>query len=135
MAEKKYVSFILKLIKQTKEQLLQWRYLDENKSLCRNMDWMDEDDSISVMLSEKEEPTFYFDVENSFYCRIKENYIVLCVSDNEPAELFVIPSTFKCIVQLTPDEYGEHITRLLNLVRSTFPSGENFIDEFISGEN
>lgn len=47
------------------------------------------------------------------------------------ATLYVIPRTFKKVVILSPDLYGEFITRLLNLVQSKFPSGDAFIDSFL----
>lgn len=135
MGEQKYVTFISILIEETKEGSVVWDYLDRHLQLCRNMDWVDEDTVFSAMtqaLSGKNKRTFYFDTENSFCCKIKEVQIVLYVSGNDPAEMFIIPNTFKRIVHLTPDTYGNHITRLLNLVRAQFPSADVFIDEFIS---
>lgn len=78
--------------------------------------------------------SFSFNVEDSFYCEVKDNYIVLYVTDNDPATLFVIPPAYKSIVQLTPDEYGSLITRLLNLVKNRFPSADAFIDDFLENE-
>ena len=39
--------------------------------------------------------------------------------------------TYKKEVEFSPDEYGEYITRLLNLVQSQFPSADAFIDDFL----
>lgn len=135
MAEKKYIDFIEKLVNRTKEGRISWNYLDQNINLCRNMDWVDDDSVFSAMsqaLAGKSQRSFSFNVEDSFYCKVQDNYIVLYVTDNDPATMFVIPPTCKSIVQLTPDEYGSPITRLLNLVKNQFPSADAFIDEFIS---
>lgn len=43
----------------------------------------------------------------------------------------VILETYKKVVEFSPDEYGEYITRLLNLVQSQFPSADAFIDDFL----
>ena len=59
---------------------------------------------------------------------------MLLVRSNQPAVLYVVPNTYKKIVKLSPDEYGELITRLLNLVESQFPNAEDFIEEYI-GKN
>lgn len=132
MADKKYNVFLEKLIKQTKENKIEWKYLDSNKSLCESMCWIEEIFPSVEIFSGNKEYSFNFNAENSFYCEVKGTYIALYVAKNNPAELLVIPPTFKSIVQLTPDEYGENITRLLNLVKSQFPSGDAFIDDFIN---
>lgn len=134
MAESKYTNFIGKLINRTKEEKISWSYLDQNIQLCREMNWLDDDSVFSAMsqaLAGKNRRSFSFNVEDSFYCKVKDNYIVLYVTDNDPATLLVIPPTCKSIVQLTPDEYGSLITRLLNLVKNRFPSADAFIDDFL----
>ena len=57
--------------------------------------------------------------------------ILSYVSTNQPASLFIVPETYKKVVEFSPDEYGEYITRLLNLVQSQFPSADAFIDDFL----
>lgn len=137
MAENKYTSFILKLINRTKEEQITWSYLDQNVQLCREMNWLDDDNvfsAVSQALVGKNRRSFSFNVEDSFYCKVNDNHIVLYVTDNDPATLFVIPPTCKSIVQLTPDEYGSLITRLLNLVKNQFPSADAFINDFLENE-
>ena len=69
----------------------------------------------------------------SFACdKVVQTYVVLYVWNNNPAKLYVVPNTYKKVVKLEPDEYGEYITRLLNLVQSQFPSGEAFIDSILN---
>lgn len=138
MAESKYSSFVEELIKMTKEKRLRWEYLDSNKSLCKNMNWVENENSflaIEAALSGKYGHNFRFDIDRSFYCTVNETNIVIYVADGNPASIFVIPPTFKRIVELLPDEYGEKTTRLLNLVESQFPSADAFIDEFLEKNN
>lgn len=133
MAEKRYIKFIEKLIEETKKTNLKWDYLDSNKPLCYSMNWAGGNvlTTMAVALSGNTDTVFRFDKENSFCCKIRDNYVVLFVEDSNPATLYVIPPTFRSIVQLTPDEYGEYVTRLFNLVQSQFPSADAFIDSFL----
>ena len=137
MVEKKYINFIEKLTKMTKDNLIKWEYLDSSTHLCQNMNWMEGDSgllAITGAISGKLERTYEFDRERSFYCKSNENYIVLYVTTGNPAIMFVIPPTFKKIIQLLPEDYGDYITRLLNLVESQFPSADAFIDDFLKDE-
>ena len=72
-----------------------------------------------------------FNTEDSFYANKNGTNIVIYVSTNQPASLFIVPETYKKVVEFSPDEYGEYITRLLNLVQSQFPSADAFIDDFL----
>lgn len=137
MGENNYINFLEKLIKLTKDQQIVWHYLDSNKPLCRNMNWMEGESTfsaITVALSGRNEHLFEFDTERSFYSKIDENYIVLYTETSNPAVMFVIPPTFKKIIKFSPDEYGDYITRLLNLVESQFPSADAFIDDFLKDD-
>lgn len=136
MVEKRYIEFIEKLIMQTKSRKVEWNYLESNRSLCYHMNWIVNTgnsllSTVSMAFSGNGEDSFKFNEESSFYSKIQENYIVLYVVDSSPAELYVIPPTFKRIVRLMPDEYGDHITRLLNIVLNQFPSGDAFINDFL----
>lgn len=62
---------------------------------------------------------------------LRSNKLLKDVSTNQPASLFIVPETYKKVVEFSPDEYGEYITRLLNLVQSQFPSADAFIDDFL----
>ena len=132
MAEKKYIAFINKLINDTKERNIKWEYLDKNKTLYEGMGWTKSSNMFGLLQGEKEIVHTDFNIEDSFYTKMNGTYIVIYVYGIQPATLYVIPETFKKIVALSPDEYGEFITRLLNLVQSQFPSGETFIDGFLS---
>ena len=131
MAEKKYIDFLNILINDTKEGRIEWKYLDKNKPLYEGMNWTKVSNMFGILAGEKETLRADFNVEDSFYTSANETYIVIYVWGNQPATLYVIPETFKKIVTFSPDEYGEFITRLLNLVQSQFPSGEAFIDSFL----
>lgn len=133
MDSERYVSFLKKIIEDTKENKMQWRYLDSNDSLYEGMEWTKTKTEFGLF-SQKEHVYPDFDTENSFYTSIMDTYIVLLVHSNQPAILYIVPKTYKKVVTLRPDEYGELITRLLNLVESQFPNGENFIEEYI-GKN
>lgn len=131
MAEKKYIEFLNKLIDDTKERKIDWKYLDKNKTLYEGMNWTKVSSVLGLFSGEKEKTYADFNVEDSFYTIVNETYIVIYVYGTQPATLYVIPGTFKKVVILSPDLYGEFITRLLNLVQSQFPSGDAFIDSFL----
>lgn len=135
MADQRYVDFLAKLIKDTKERKIRWRYLDTNKSLYEGMGWTRTTTDFSAFPGNREKVFLDFNKEDSFFANEKGTYIVIYVWGNQPAKLYVVPETYKKVVTLSPDEYGEHITRLLNLVQSQFPNAENFIDSFLSGTN
>ncbi len=132
MADQRYINFIEDLIRRTKEQKLNWRYLDRNSHLYEGMHWVDERPTLHIFSSGGDKTVPNFNVEDSFYTNIGDTYVVLYVWNNNPAKLYVVPNTYKKVVKLEPDEYGEYITRLLNLVQSQFPSGEAFIDSILN---
>lgn len=134
MAEKKYLDFIRKIIQQTKENVLQWDYLDTNKPLYEGMGWVNKKINYNLFSSNTETISPNFDVEDSFFTRIDGMSVVLFVRQEELAKLYVVPNTYRKVVILTPDEYGEYITQLFNIVQSKFPNAELFIDEFL-GKN
>ena len=82
-------------------------------------------------LGAKETITPDFNQEDSFFAHMGDMYIVIYVWYNEPAKLYIVPKTYKKVTVLPADEYGEYITRLLNLVQSQFPNAETFIDNFL----
>ena len=138
MAERKYINFIEKLVEQTKENSIKWAYLDSNLQLCKKMNWVYDDNGFTAMaaaLSGKSNQSFEFDAEHSFYCKIESNYIVLYVADRNPVIMLVIPPTFKNIARFSPDEYGDSVTRLHNLVESHFPSADAFITTYLLDTN
>lgn len=126
----KYADFLEEILRQTKENMLSWNYLDKVKSLYEGMNWTSRSTEFGLF---GKQVSLYpdFDTENSFYCNIDKTYLVLLVRNNQPATFYVVPATFKNVVTLTADEYGNLITRLLNLVRSFFPDGEVFIDSIL----
>lgn len=132
MVDQRYVAFIEALIQQTKGKKLNWRYLDREETLCEEMGWVKTNSIFGPLVGTTGSTTPDFDTENSFCVNVSGTYVVLYVWNNQPAKLYVIPSTFKKVATLTPEEYGEHITRLLNLVQSLFPSAEAFIDTFLA---
>lgn len=134
MAEKKYLDFIRKIIQQTKENVLQWDYLDTNKPLYEGMGWVNKKINYNFFSFNTETISPNFDVEDSFFTRIDGMSVVLFVRQEELAKLYVVPNTYRKVVILTPDEYGEYITQLFNIVQSKFPNAESFIDEFL-GKN
>ena len=133
MDNNKYIAFIRKLLRKNKEGTVEWKYLDSNLQLCQGMHWTENNafTTMASVVAGKDAHYFDFNVESSFYCKISDYYVVLYVQDNNPAVMLIIPPTFKSVLQLTPDEYGEYITRLLNLVQSKFPTADAFIDQFL----
>ena len=134
MDEQRYVAFIEGLIQQTKEKKLNWRYLDKNKELYEGMGWTRAKASYGLFTGNQEVLVPDFNREDSFFTNVGDMYIVLHVWGSQPANLYVVPNTYKKVTTLTPEEYGEHITRLLNLVQSQFPSAEAFIDKFLGNQ-
>lgn len=128
MVENSYVKFLDLLIMETKLNKIGWSYLDTNKNLIKNMGWCTTS-VISQMFAGEAEPIF--NTEDSFFAQSGDTAIVIYVKGDNPASLYVIPSTYKKIVHLGADEYGGQITRLLNLVQSKFPNADQFISDFI----
>ena len=132
MDDQRYVHFILALIQQTKEKKLHWQYLDKNRALYEGMNWTRTKASYGLFSGGKEIISPDFNTEDSCFVNVDDIYIVLYVWGNQPANLYIIPNTYKKVTRLTADGYGDHITRLLNLVQSQFPNAEDFIDKFIA---
>lgn len=134
MADQKYVTFLNKIIGDTKEKKIKWDYLDKNRALYEGMEWTKTTNEYGLFGVKTEEKSIDFNREDSFYANISGTYVVIYVWGNQPAKLYVVPKTYKKVVILTPDEYGEYITRLLNLVQSQFPNAESFIDQFLNNK-
>ena len=126
MAEEKYNRFIEELINKTKNNKLYWHYLDTDTDIYTKMGWCKEGNIGILSMSKTITPTF--NRENSFYATENGFRIVLLVFGNDPADLYVIPSTYKRVLWLSASIYGELITRLLNLVQSQFPDSEEYVD-------
>jgi len=131
MADKK-ILFIEGIIEKTKDNCISWDYLDKNKDLYTGMNWVNKEPELFALWIPKQSHYLDFDSDNSFYAQIKKVYIVLKVMHNGLADLYVVPHTFKNVVRLSAEKYGEYIIRLLNLVQSQFPDANDFIDEFIN---
>ena len=132
MANQRYIDFLNKLINDTKENRIRWKYLDTNRALYEGMEWTKTTTEFGLFTGNREITLMDFNREDSFYSNENGTYVVIYVWGNQPAKLYVIPETFKKVVTLTPDEYGEYITRLLNLVQSQFTNAEAFIDKFLN---
>lgn len=132
MADNRYIEFLEKILQRTKRKKLEWKYLDDNTTLYEGMHWTRETQEFGITIMRTLRPNF--DVENSFYCRIDGGYLVILVRSNQPATFYVIPDTFKNVVTLKAEMYGNYITRLLNLVQSFFPDGESFIDSILQND-
>lgn len=130
MVEDRYSDFLKKVFEMTKSQTLTWNYLDKNKELCEGMKWCTTYSGITAILTDID-LHFNFNTDNSFFCMVDDTYIVLLVHGTKPADVYIVPNTFKNVVKFTAEYYGDIITRLLNLVRSQFPDAETFIDKFL----
>jgi hypothetical protein len=124
--------FVLKLIELTKEGTLQWKYLDENDTLCKQIRL--EPKSIIQIPS----LTFstLFDKNSSFYVEVKTNYIVLYKATQQEnlidsLRLLTVPSSFKDIQNIST-EAEEDILRLFSIIKSKFPSSEGIINDILS---
>lgn len=130
MADDRYANFLEKVFELTKSGTLLWQYLDRNTTLCDGMKWRTTDSGVETFLL-SDDVRFNFNTERSFYCKSDNTYIVLLVHGTQPANIYIVPSTYKNTVYLSSEIYGVIITRLLNLVQSQFPDGEVFIDNFL----
>ena len=84
MAEQKYIKFITALINATKNDTIEWSYLDSNKLLYQGMRWV-KATTIYDNLIGNTSPTPDFNVESSFYTSQDDGYIALYVYGNDPA--------------------------------------------------
>ena len=53
MADNRYIDFLNKLINETKEKKINWKYLDSNKSLYEGMNWTYTSTEYSLFVGEK----------------------------------------------------------------------------------
>lgn len=134
MADEKNIKVIAKIINQTKEGKIAWEYLDKKAEIYQGMRWTTTRTQFDSFLGLKEKECIDFNRENSFYTKISGTYIVLKSYDNNPVDLYIIPYTFKKVIKMSSSNYGEHITRLFNLVNSQFPDAKDFIDDFLDSE-
>ena len=134
MADERNVKVIEKIITQTKEHKISWDYLDTKPEIYQGMDWVRTKTQLDAFLGTKEKEYCDFNRENSFYARVNDTYIVVKSKNNNPSDLYFIPYTFKKVVKMGAGEYGEYITRLLNLIHSQFPDAKDFINDFLSDE-
>lgn len=132
MADQRYIDFLNKIIIDTKNKQIDWRYLDTNRALYEGMGWVKKTTEYVLFSGNQEKISLDFNTEDSFYANVNGTYIVIYVWGSQPAKLYVVPETYKKVVTFTPDEYGEYVTRLLNLVQSQFPNAESFIDSFLN---
>lgn len=132
MDDNRYKDFLEKILLRTKTKKLRWDYLDGNSVLYEGMHWTREETELGIIVNRILRPDF--DVENSFYCRFDGGYLVILVKYTQPPSFYVVPTTFKNVVTLPAELYGNYITRLLNLVQSFFPDGESFIDSILQDD-
>ena len=120
MELKTYIAFVEKLIADTKNGSIEWVYLDTEVGFCKNMGLWDFGD-------------FEFDTSLSFYTKQQSTHLAIVQSRSKPAELYVVPPTFKNVVLLQSSNLGEYVTRLQNVVASKFPAADTFIEDFLKG--
>jgi len=134
MANERYIALVEKLIEMSKKNALVWKYLDTESDLCNGMDWKVKPNDMFALLGDLSN-TVYFDSENSFVCHRDGTYLVLFMkASSTTPSLYVVPHTYKGVVVLRPGEYGEYNTRLFNIVKSSFPHADTFIEKFLSEE-
>lgn len=121
MELKTYIAFVEKLIADTKIGDIEWVYLDTQTKFCNAMDFWHFGE-------------FTFDTARSFYTKQNSTHLAIVQSGSKPADLYVIPPTFKNIVVLQSSDLGEYVTRLQNVVASQFPAADTFIQDFLKGD-
>lgn len=128
-----------KLIKLTKEDAIKWKYLDEDKAICNNLDFhpIKPDNFIGSIIAAKETNTF--DASNSFVADINNNHIIIyCEYEiaskktlDERLSFMLVPRSFRGI--RTFDSHTNFndgtLLRLQSLVKSYFPSADDIIKD------
>ncbi len=99
MSNVKYVEFLEKVIIDTKERKLRWQYLDGNEELYLGMNWTKTRTKFTTFAKAEEYEVVDFDIENSFYAKKDNTFIVLISRNNNPASLFVVPYTYKKVLK------------------------------------
>ena len=132
MAEMQYVRFLDKLIYKRKLDEIGWDYLDSNEYLCQKMKWYASARGELIPKKLFDSGATYYNPEDSFCAEIDETTIVIFAQQEELVSFYVIPPTFRKILRLGADEYGDYITRLLNVVQSKFPSSDQFVIDFLT---
>lgn len=128
--QNRYTAVLERIIELTKNSSLSWNYLDSEQELYEGMHWTKSHETFSLT-GMKEVLRPGFDTENSFCSYVNGTYIVILTQRNQPATVYIVPSTYKKVVKLSAELYGDLITRLLNIVASSFPDAEAFIDELL----
>lgn len=134
MANGKNILFIEKLIEETKIKKIKWDYLVNNEDLYRGMGWVRNKEEYDFFLDRVEKVLPGFDVENSFYTEINNINIVLLSKTKAPADLYVVPDTYRRSIRIPSKDFGEYITRLMNIVQSQFPNAADFMKSYLNDE-
>ena len=82
MVDNRYIDFLNKLINETKERKIDWKYLDSNKPLYEGMNWTTTSTDFILFVGEKEKVSPNFNTEDSFYANENGTNIVIYVLEN-----------------------------------------------------
>lgn len=117
----RYNQFILKLINQTKNKEIEWKYLADDLVLEKDLQ------------NSKAAIPKNYDTDQSFYFLKGNSYVTILTTIGRYAKTFllIVPSTFRQIKTIDDDEYTANLTRLLENIKRCFPNPEDFIDEFL----
>jgi hypothetical protein len=140
---------IEKILELSKQKKIIWEYLDEFENLYKHLNVAPKKRKIGNALplsdvAETMASTLYmntfFDANESFYAKIRENFIVLLryMEKNEENVLvadrikfMLVPRTFKNIKIIEEDD---KILRLHNYVKTQFPDVEDIINDIFKLE-
>ena len=114
--------FIDNLIERTKENSVEWEYLDTNSYLASNL---------NIDFSRIIE-------DDSFYLELSNSYIVMAHfrkagNSYEEYAVYIIPDSLRQIKNISSNReiFADKIIRLDNLIKSTCPNPEDIMDSFI----
>ena len=129
-----------KLIKLTKENTIQWRYLDDDKSICDELNLRAYKSENIFEISLNITSSKAFDVNNSFVAHINNNYIIICCEKDdstsnktleERLSFMLVPRTFRGVRVYTSSDDDGTLLRLQSLVKSYFPSADDIIKDIL----
>lgn len=84
MVNKKYVAFLMEIIRETKQKKITWEYLDKNKRLYEGMNWTHVDTQYGFFVN-KETVSPDFNSEESFCSKVNNYNLVIYVYKNQPS--------------------------------------------------
>lgn len=137
-------ALVEQLIKLTKDNKIEWGYLDQNSTVYYhlNMEPKSPLESKNPLLTFAQmtsaDGKLCFDADNSFIASIKSNYVVIYarISDKndvlaERLRLMLVPSTYKDVYRYNDEDEDSELLRLQSLIKSKFPNSLDIANDIL----